>query len=102
MDSGPDRSPLRSLGSRAAGQLLPLAHASHILDWYFDAEVQLLRFAAVDDSDGAILGRVVVYRPSRSAEEVGYFFERPLGGGKSDSLHPSFGDRFQALEREGQ
>jgi hypothetical protein len=54
MDGGPDGSPLGALGSRTAGQFFPLAHAGHVLDRNFNAQVQLLRFAGVDDGDRAI------------------------------------------------
>ena len=54
MDGGPDRCPLGSLRGRSAGQFFLLAHASHVLDRNFNAQVQSLGFAGVDDGDGAI------------------------------------------------
>ncbi len=113
MDGGPDRGPLGALGSRTAGQLLTLAHARHILHRHFDAQVQLLRFAGIDDGDrtigdeGSVLSSVGSnFRRSRrkgsTPEKVRHLFQRPLGGGETNSLHPAFGDCLQPLEREGQ
>jgi hypothetical protein len=33
---------------------------------------------------------------------VRYFFERPLGRGETNPLHPAFGDGLQPLQRKGQ
>ena len=33
---------------------------------------------------------------------MGHLFQRALGGGETDALHPALGDRLQPLERERQ
>ena len=54
MNGCPDGCPLRALGSWSAGQFLPLAHACHVLHRNFNAQVELLGLAGIDDGDRAI------------------------------------------------
>jgi hypothetical protein len=86
--------------------ILFLAHARHIFDRDFNAQVQPFGFAGVDDGDRAILRRSILVSSSNlagcSAQEVRHLFERPLGRGKTDPLHPAFSDGLQPLQRKGQ
>jgi hypothetical protein len=56
MNGGPDGGPSGGLGSGAAGKRIDLVEAGHVFDGNFDAEIETLRFAGVDDGDGAIDG----------------------------------------------
>jgi hypothetical protein len=53
----PDGDALGRLRCRAAGNLFLLAEARHVFDGNFDAQLELLAGAGVDDGDGAIAKR---------------------------------------------
>ena len=59
MNRVPDGDAARRLRGRAAGQLFLFAQARHVFDRNFDAQLQLLGRAGVDDGDGTIAQRGV-------------------------------------------
>ena len=54
VDGVPDGDALGGLRGGAGGDLFLLAEAGHVFDWNFDAQLELLGSAGVDDGDGAV------------------------------------------------
>ena len=106
MNGGPDGCPLWALGGRTTRQFLPLAHARHVFYGNFNAQVELLGLAGVDDGDRAVRDHGLLIQlggcfgaGGRSAEEMRDLFQRALGGGEADALHTSLCDGLEPLER---
>ncbi len=122
MDRAPDGGADGRLRGGAAGERVDVVEARHVFDRDFDAEVEALRFAGVDDRDGAVLhafaagleffedffgcsmtGGFFLLRSGRNAsQKMCDFLERPLGGGESDTLNRPSNELFETLERERQ
>ena len=88
MDGTPDGRAHRTLRGGTAGKQVEFVEARHIVDGNFDAEVEALRFAGVDDGDGA------------AAEKARDFFERSLRGGEADALQRASAKVFEAFQRQ--
>ena len=58
MDGAPDGWADGTLRRGAAGKWVDVVEAGHVFDGDFDAEVEALGFAGVDDGDGAVDGGV--------------------------------------------
>ena len=106
MDGAPDGRTHRGLRGRAAGQGDEFVEARHVVERNFDAQVDALGLAGVDDGDGAVDGRggggfefgedlaggvggALLFGCGRgigAAEKAGDFVERALRGGESDAL----------------
>ena len=102
------------------GSGIEFVEPRHVVERDFDAQVEALGLAGIDDGDGAVGGAAAAdsnsarissagsaARPScggvwrlGAAEEARDFVQRPLGGGKSDALQLAAAEGFQALERE--
>ncbi len=62
MNGIPDGDAARHLRGRAGGNFFLLAEAGHVFDGNFDAELELLGRAGVDDGDGAVAQRRLASR----------------------------------------
>ncbi len=56
MNGGPDGGANGTLRGGAAGKRIELVEAGHVFNGNFDAEIEALGFAGVDDGDGAVDG----------------------------------------------
>jgi hypothetical protein len=122
MDGAPDGGADGGLRGGAAGEGDEVVEARHIVERDFDAQVDALGRAGVDDGDVAVArggvggfefgedfggggGGAVLFGGGRgggAAEEAGDLVERALGGGESDALYGVGGERFQAFQGEGE
>src|ERR1035441_3192794 len=106
MDGAPDGGAHGGLGGRAAGESRNVVEARHIVERDFDAQVDALGRAGVDDGDGAVAGGggggfefgedfggggggAVLFGGGGgdgAAEEAGDLVEWALGGGEEDAM----------------
>src|ERR1700761_5836234 len=125
MNSAPDRRADGALGSRSTGEWIDLVETSHVFDGNFNAKIEALGFAGVNDCNWTIYGRDyrrlefregfvcrgwrhgfrLGLRPRTcfgAAEKSRYLFEGPLRSGKADARQRSSRKVLEPLQGKGQ